>query len=158
MIGCLSMRIDVSVGAGTREQVAEQAIAPERRRAGHDRNEPRRKLPACDFHHPANAADRGRAVEGGAHLVVDDRRADGGERLEHRRQAHLHFSRAHAPAVPGHARRIERGELRQRFRLRRLEEQGAAQPGEGQHLQRIGRAGEIVAVEDQPAFSPGAHA
>ena len=50
-------------------------------------------------------------------------------------------------AVAGDADGIERPQLAQRVGTRHRKEQRTTQAGQGEYLQRIGRAGEIVAVD-----------
>ncbi len=109
--------IHLAVCAGSGEKVAEQTIALKRGGSGDNRNESRGKLLARDLHYPADAADRGRAVKGGAHLVVHNRSADRRDRLEHRRHCRAHLGGAHGAAVAGNAGRIKIRELRERLRL-----------------------------------------
>ena len=104
---------------------------------------------------PPDAADRRRRIERRADLVVHMRRPQRPQGGQRRPQLRRHRAGRHRPRHAGHADGLQPGMARQLLRRRRLEKQRGAGAGAGQELERVGRAGEIVAVESEQQI--GAH-
>ncbi len=94
----------------------------------------------------ADRADMRRAVERGADLVVQDRRAERAQAGEDGRQVGVHPVGAARASVAGDADAAHPVQAGKLVRRRQVEEENGGKPREAQHLQHGGRSGEVVAV------------
>ena len=143
-----AMNPPISAEAG--EQVTERAVAAQRRCGRHYRDGAVAEVRARKVHDVADAAHGRRAVEGRADLVVHQRHGQPGHRCKHGLELLVHLCGRHRPACARHADRTEGSQFAERLLVGHFQEQRAFEPGEGQHLQRIAGAGEIVTVEGEP--------
>ncbi|SAL88888.1 hypothetical protein AWB74_08787 [Caballeronia arvi] len=137
------------------EQVTERAIASEVRLPADDRHKCIAEVPAQTVDGHADIAHLRRAVESGTHLIMHhahaerrEQRADALEFRAHRGRCERTRGTRNADGV----QRAERGETRGR---RRFNEQHRPQAGAGEMRERVGGAGEVIAIE---AVRRGRHA
>ena len=143
----------IADAGGHREQISERLIATHAGIA-YDHGDPGAPHGwLADVDRAPDRADMGRRIEGGADLVMDDRRANRTQQLEHRRQVVVHPLGA---LRPGHARDADHspiGELGQLLGRRHIDEQDRGQARESGDLHGGRRPREVVAVEgDQRSF------
>lgn len=139
------------------EEIAEDDPAAEVRRADDDRGRLLLEDLEAEFDGATDGADGGRAIEGGADLVVIDGGAEGLDALEDGGKVSVHPGGALAAAFAGDtdgAAVREGGEGG--FGGRRSEEDGG-NAGEGETFENIGGAGEVVAVPGVEFFLAVGH-
>jgi hypothetical protein len=94
-----------------------------------------------------DAADGRRTVESGANLVVHEPGAGGFEGVKNRRQLLVHLFRRQGPGRAGDAECRELAGRKALLRSWPIKKKHRCKAGFGKHRQRVGRSGEIVAVE-----------
>ena len=139
-----------------REQVAEQLVAAQARRADDHRRPRAAHQRNADVDGTADRAGGGRRVEGGADLVMQDRRVQRGQARERRWQLARHPLRAAAARLARQADAGQLGKARQPRRSGRAQEQHGRHTGGGEGFHCVGGTDEVVTVVgEQQAVGPG---
>ena len=138
--------MDLARRAGGREEMTEQAVAAQTGLPADDRRRRARKAGAQRRQGDGEIADLRRAVEGRTAFVVQHAHAETREEGADRRERRGDVGAAHRPRRSGQAQRVKRPEARGLRRRRQARQQQRAQPGLRIGRERIGRAGEIVAI------------
>ncbi|MCY1523640.1 hypothetical protein D9M68_585440 [compost metagenome] len=142
--------VDLGGGACAGEQLGETAIASDAGLSAHDGHQRVGHVTAQFLHGDADIADVGRAVEGGTAFVVQHAGAGAGHESADAAQLCLHFGGRHAAGRAGDAQGVQPACPPQLLRRGHAQEQQAAQAGAGNFRERIGGAGEVVAVPGDP--------
>ena len=140
----------VAADAEASEEIAEYAVATQRRRSDQQRHKRRAKHLGSDLNRPADAADRRRGIECRADFVVNMRRAECTERGEGRTQFLCHRGGRQSSGEAGHADGIKAGVAGQLRGRRGCEKKHGPESGPREKLERVRRASEVVTVVGQP--------
>ena len=135
-----------AAGAGRGEQVPEQAVAAEIGLTADDRQEGIGEMRLQRPHRRADAAEMRRAVEGRAAFVMQQTDAEPGKEAAGRVEFGRHRLGSHRPRRAGNAERVEDAGASELLGRRNAQEEQRLLPALGEHRERIGRAGEIVAI------------